>query len=197
MNVLETNDSDSKFIKRKKIQLSKKYKPTNSDSIWLANYNPLSVFLLALNSKAEFETLLDMYSENSPYIERYPQRWEAVIQAITLNAYIKSKSGNVEKAETLKNLAQKHPLEHVSSIPTGKKFFYRLYESLNSNIAQVCKFTQLDKCIVHAEHYLIFVYGVVMLPELCAQYEIEQGVIIEEELEKLLAELRHDLKTVK
>lgn len=187
-------DSDSSFIKRKKTEIQKKYKPTRSGTIELANY--LSVYLLADCKEDECIRLLQSYCEESPFSEHHPERWAATVQAISLLSYLMNSHGNSLEAVRLKEKIDEYPFDPVRGL--GKeKYLLRLHESMDSNIMDICDITKMERCIILAEHYLAYIFGIVMKPEACSYLLSQTGKNPEHEANKLLVKLRVGLCEVR
>jgi hypothetical protein len=188
---IQQDESDNAFIKRRKKVVSKNYKSTKSKSIDEATQ--LAVYLLSMNKQQEAESLLDSFCELTPYAEYPPQRWMAIAQAILLSAYIKKENGDYTESERLKSLVEPYDYD---PIPGAKAAFYsRLYESLNSTLFETIEINHHEKCAIHAEHYLLFIYGVLLKPELSSAFENITGKVLKNDMVSQLKRLCDEINT--
>lgn len=183
---IESNETDSAFLKRRKSSVLKKYSPTRSNTIEEAN--ELAVYMHAVDQTSATESLLESYCNNSPFVEHKPERWEAVCFAKLFKAHLNQPEDSAKQTliDELSNDELFSPTCLFAKEGGYKEFIESSRNEVN-NVKVNCGLSQREEGQILAEGYLVLLVAYYIWSEKWPDYAEHKDVILEESTNKLKA----------
>ncbi|MCK0152128.1 hypothetical protein MWU49_00285 [Alcanivorax sp. S6407] len=151
-------EADNAFLRRKKMSVRNKFKPTQSATIEEANL--LCTWLAVTGRTDEACDILRGYAEKIPLERSRRERAEAACKAMLLLAWLEKKRGNKAESDRLSQWALTQDLITGARREDKKTLFWRHVEGFNTvaEMIDFCDMKHNDICVIYAEHLLEFVY---------------------------------------